>query len=75
MTGTIAVSLGLVHSGGFLQGRFAPPVKRMPAWRWEDIWLVYPLPGMLVLPWVFAVATIGKSILRVSQEAGFREQS
>jgi L-rhamnose-H+ transport protein len=58
MSGTIGVGLGLVLSGGFLQGSFALPMKRMPAWRWENTWFIYSLAGMLVLPWAFALATV-----------------
>jgi L-rhamnose-H+ transport protein len=33
-------------------------MKRMPAWRWENTWLIYSLAGMLILPWAFALATV-----------------
>lgn len=58
MNEDIALGLGLVLLGGFLQGSFALPMKRMPAWRWENIWLVYSVAGMIVLPWATALATV-----------------
>jgi len=54
------VGLGLVRIifGGMLNGSFALPMKRMPFWKWENTWLVYSLIGMVVFPWLFAMATV-----------------
>jgi L-rhamnose-H+ transport protein len=52
------LGLGLVLVGGFLQGGFALPMKRMTLWHWENTWLVYSLTGMFALPWAMALATI-----------------
>jgi L-rhamnose-H+ transport protein len=52
------LGLGLVLLGGFLQGSFALPMKRMPRWRWENTWLVYSVAGMILLPWAVALATV-----------------
>jgi L-rhamnose-H+ transport protein len=41
-----------------LNGSFALPMKRMPSWKWENTWLVYSLMGMIIGPWVFAMATV-----------------
>ena len=37
----IGWGLMLVFVGGLLNGSFAAPMKRLSAWRWENIWLVY----------------------------------
>ena len=58
MTENIGLGLGLVLLGGVLQGSFALPLKRMPAWRWENTWLVYSFCGMIALPWVMVLATV-----------------
>lgn len=58
MSGSIGLALGLVLLGGFLQGSFALPMKRMSRWRWENTWLVYSVAGMLVLPWIMVFATV-----------------
>lgn len=58
MSENIGLGLGLVLLGGFLQGSFALPMKRMPAWCWENTWLVYSVTGMIVLPWAVAFATV-----------------
>jgi L-rhamnose-H+ transport protein len=54
----IGWGLLLVFAGGILNGSFAAPMKRLSAWRWENIWLVYSLTGLLILPWVIASATV-----------------
>ena len=48
----------LVFVGGALNGSFAAPMKRLSAWRWENLWLIYSITGLLILPWVIALATI-----------------
>ncbi len=54
----IGWGLMLVFAGGMLNGSFAAPMKRLSAWRWENIWLVYAFTGLLILPWVIALATV-----------------
>ena len=54
----IGWGLMLVLAGGALNGSFAAPMKRLSAWRWENIWLVYSIVGFLILPWVIALATV-----------------
>lgn len=48
----------LVFVGGVLNGSFAAPMKRLSAWQWENIWLVYSVVGLLIVPWLITVATI-----------------
>ena len=54
----IGWGLLLVFVGGMLNGSFAAPMKRLSAWRWENIWLVYAISGLLILPWAIARATV-----------------
>jgi len=54
----IGWGLMLVFVGGMLNGSFAAPMKRLAAWRWENTWLVYAVTGLLILPWVIALATV-----------------
>jgi L-rhamnose-H+ transport protein len=50
--------IGLVTLAGILQGSFAAPMKRMPAWRWENSWLLFALSGLLIFPWMVNFATV-----------------
>jgi L-rhamnose-H+ transport protein len=58
MSEHIGLGVGLVLFGGMLNGSFALPMKRMPGWRWENTWLVFSVVGMLLAPWLFAIATV-----------------
>ncbi len=57
MIAQVSSGVGLVALGGFLNGSFAFPMKRMAVWRWENTWLVYSLVGMVIVPWMFAIAS------------------
>ncbi len=54
----IGWGLALVSAGGILNGSFAAPLKRIAQWRWENIWLIYSISGLLILPWAVALATV-----------------
>ncbi|HUZ47219.1 MAG TPA: L-rhamnose/proton symporter RhaT [Terriglobia bacterium] len=54
----ISVGLALVLVGAVLNGSFAVPMKRASGWHWENIWLVYAVVGMILLPWMIAFGTI-----------------
>ncbi len=58
MGSQLGLGIALVLLGGVLNGSFAAPMKRLSAWRWENIWLVYALAGLIVFPWAIAVATV-----------------
>jgi L-rhamnose-H+ transport protein len=58
MGSQIGWGITLVLFGGMLNGSFAAPMKRLSAWRWENIWLVYALAGLVVFPWAVAAATV-----------------
>jgi L-rhamnose-H+ transport protein len=50
--------IGMVTLAGILQGSFAAPMKRMPAWRWENSWLLFALSGLIIFPWIVNFATV-----------------
>jgi L-rhamnose-H+ transport protein len=53
-----------VLAGGVLNASFILPMKRMKAWRWENIWLPYSVVAMVIVPWMLAMATV-PSLARV----------
>lgn len=53
----LAAALTVV-AGGLLHGSFALPMKKIADWKWENIWLVYSVAGLIVLPFALALATI-----------------
>jgi L-rhamnose-H+ transport protein len=66
----IGLGLGLVLLGGLLQGSFALPMKRMPAWRWENTWLVYSVAGMVVIPWALLWSTVPRAAQVLERASG-----
>ena len=58
MTGEIGVGVAGVLVGGFLNGSWVLPMKRLTSWRWENTWLAFSILGMVVIPWIVAVATV-----------------
>jgi L-rhamnose-H+ transport protein len=58
MEAQLGWGIALVVLGGFLNGSFFVPMKRMPMWRWENTWLIYSLIAMIIAPWGAAMATV-----------------
>lgn len=58
MSTNIGWGIAGVLLGGFLNGSFVLPMKRLGAWRWENTWLVFSVVGLIAVPWVVAAATV-----------------
>ncbi|HEV2489710.1 MAG TPA: L-rhamnose/proton symporter RhaT [Candidatus Acidoferrales bacterium] len=54
MVGGIILSL----VAGIVNGSFATPTKYAKKWQWENIWSVWAIFAMLILPWLLVLATI-----------------
>ena len=52
---------------GFMEGNFAIPMKYMPRWNWENLWLAYSVFGLLVLPWAVVVITVPEAVMIYGQ--------
>jgi len=54
------LSLGAILAmlGGAFQGVFAVPMKYARKWNHENIWFVFVLTGLLILPWCVTVVTV-----------------
>jgi len=66
---TTGIVLALV--AGILNGSFAAPIKYAKGWKWENLWAVWGLFGMLVFPWLIVFATIPDA-WSVYQSVGIR---
>lgn len=55
-----ALLLGAILAvvGGAMQGAFAVPMKFASKWKHENVWLVFSVSGLLVLPWIVTALTI-----------------
>lgn len=52
--------LGLLLAvlAGVIQGSFALPMKYTGRWKWEHTWSLWAVWALLILPWLFAGATV-----------------
>lgn len=58
MNGALWIGAVLALVGGAMQGAFAVPMKYARKWQHENIWLIFALSGLVVLPWIVTVSTI-----------------
>lgn len=54
-----------------MQGSFTLPMKFTQKWRWENVWLVYAVVGLFLLPWLVAAWTIPQ-LVEVYRQADLR---
>ena len=62
-----AAGLGLAILSGTLDGSMALPMQFASRWRWENIWLVYSIFGMVLIPWGVASITCSNALLIYEQ--------
>jgi L-rhamnose-H+ transport protein len=48
----------VVILAALMNASFAIPMRRMPAWAWENIWLIWSILALVILPWIAAFVTI-----------------
>src|SRR5438270_2560329 len=53
-SGAATLALG----AGVLNGSFATPTRFMTRWKWENVWALWALFGMFILPWAVASITV-----------------
>jgi L-rhamnose-H+ transport protein len=60
------VALGLTYAllSGIANGLFSTPMKLIPRWKWENIWLVFILIACVAMPLVMVLST-GKDVAAV----------
>lgn len=53
----------LASVSGLCNGLFTAPMKTIPHWKWENIWLVFILTSCLVMPFAITRATIADPVV------------
>jgi L-rhamnose-H+ transport protein len=48
----------LALGAGILNGSFATPTRFMDRWKWENVWALWAVFAMFVLPWSVALVTV-----------------
>ena len=54
------LGISLVMVAGLMNGCFMLPSKFVRSWRWENVWLVYSILSFVVIPWLLALAFVGR---------------
>jgi L-rhamnose-H+ transport protein len=54
-----------------MNGSFALPMKRMPRWQWENIWLVWAVMALLIMPLIFACLSVPHYWAGLAEVPGF----
>jgi L-rhamnose-H+ transport protein len=68
----VPLAVGLALLAGILNGSFATPMKYAKDWKWENIWSVWAVVGMLLFPWFMVYVTV-PHMVGFYQQAGARE--
>ncbi|WP_433977803.1 L-rhamnose/proton symporter RhaT [Tunturiibacter empetritectus] len=58
MTGTVLAGVGLTMVAGAMSGNCMLPMKYTRRWRPENVWFVFSVISLLLLPWVLAFALV-----------------
>jgi len=62
----IELGIGFALPSGICDGLFTTPMKLIPRWKWENIWLVFIVTSCLIAPLTLVVCTVLRSALRGS---------
>ncbi|MCU1225341.1 MAG: RhaT l-rhamnose-proton symport 2 [Edaphobacter sp.] len=58
MTGTVLEGVGLTLIAGLMAGNCMLPMKFARRWKWENVWLVFSIVSLLLLPWALGFALV-----------------
>ena len=58
MNESLAFGIGLTMVAGLMSGNCMLPMKFVRSWHWENIWLVFSVISLIVIPWGLALALV-----------------
>lgn len=58
MTQAALAGLALTVVAGMMAGNSMLPAKFVRSWKWGNVWLVFSLVSLLILPWSFALLLV-----------------
>ena len=56
----VLTGVSLVMIAGLMSGSCMLPSKFVRAWKWENVWLVFSVFSLVVIPWILAIAFVGR---------------
>jgi L-rhamnose-H+ transport protein len=55
---SLFTGIALTMIAGVMSGNCMLPLKFIRSWKWENVWLVFSVVSLLILPWVLAIALV-----------------
>jgi L-rhamnose-H+ transport protein len=52
------LGMTIILASGALNAAFALPMKRSRSWKWENLWLVFSVVGIFMVPWALAIGLV-----------------
>ena len=56
----VPAGVSLVMVAGLMSGTCMLPSKFVRAWKWENVWLVFSVVSLVIVPWILAAAFVGR---------------
>jgi len=50
--------MAVILGSGALNAAFALPMKHSRSWKWENLWLVFSIVGILIVPWTLSLVLV-----------------
>jgi len=57
---SLATGILLTLLAGLMSGNCMLPVKFTKSWKWENVWLVFSVVSLVILPWALAIALVNR---------------
>ncbi len=58
MTDNLLYGVSLTMFAGLMAGNCMLPMKFARSWRWENVWLVFSVVSLVILPWALAIVLV-----------------
>ena len=55
----LLVGISLIMAAGLMSGTCMLPLKFVRSWKWENLWLVFSLVSLVIIPWMLAIGLVG----------------
>lgn len=60
MTQSLSIGIALTLLAGLMSGNCMLPMKFSRSWKWENIWLVFSVVSLVILPWALALSLVDR---------------
>ncbi|HEY3990117.1 MAG TPA: L-rhamnose/proton symporter RhaT [Acidobacteriaceae bacterium] len=70
MTAAVFAGVGLTMVAGVMAGNCMLPSKFVRTWKWENLWLVFSVVSLVILPWALALLLVKHLFAAYSGLAG-----